>query len=215
MHHQTEALSRRRPQIMTNGSSQIAARAGIVLAAALALGAGTVCAAPGGRKASHAPKAAPTKAVAEELTPLDVARLGEEMHKAKGRDLFIHLWASWCGPCLEELPEVDRFAREARARGATFLSVSLDDPKRAAHVLDVLHRRAPNLTPFVARFDDPDKFIALFSSEWEGAIPALFSYDRQGRLRGSVIGEIENAEIRRMLADISIAPPEPPPAQSP
>jgi len=177
----------------------------------LALGAPPIAAAPGGaggKTGTRAARPAPARA-GDELTPLDVTRLGEEMRKARGRDLFIHLWASWCGPCLEELPDVDRFAREARARGATFLSVSLDDPRRAAHVLDVLHRRAPNLTPFVARFDDPDKFIALFSTEWEGAIPALFSYDRQGKLRGSVVGEIENADIRRMLADISVAPPEP------
>ena len=163
----------------------------------------------GGKPGARPAKAAPARPSADQLTPLDVTGLGDQIRKARGRDLFIHLWASWCGPCLEELPDVDRFAREARARGATFLSVSLDDPKRAAHVLDVLHRRAPSLTPFVARFDDPDKFIAFFSTEWEGAIPALFSYDRQGKLRGSVVGEIENADIRRMLADISIAPPEP------
>jgi len=178
----------------------------------LALWPWTACAGPngaGGKSAARAAKPGPARPVADQLTPLDVTGLGEQIHKARGRDLFIHLWASWCGPCLEELPDVDRFAREARARGATFLSVSLDDPKRAAHVLDVLHRRAPNLTPFVARFDDPDKFIAFFSTEWEGAIPALFSYDRQGHLRGSIVGEIENADIRRMLADISVAPPEP------
>jgi len=180
-----------------------------VIAAVAALGLGDGFAASGvangagGKGTPRAPKAARP---VDEITPLDVTRLGEEMRKAKGRDLFIHLWASWCGPCLEELPDVDRFAREARARGATFLSVSLDDLKRGPHVLEVLHRQAPNLTPFVARFDDPDKFIALFSAEWEGAIPALFAYDRDGHLRSSVIGEIENADIRRLLADISIAP---------
>ena len=167
---------------------------------------------PGGKAASRAPKPAPAATArppAGQLTPLDVTGLGDQIQKARGRNLFIHLWASWCGPCLQELPDVDRFAREARARGATFLSVSLDDPRRAAQVLDVLHRRAPNLTPFVASFDDPDKFIAFFSTEWEGAIPALFAYDRQGHLRDSIVGEIGNADIRRLLAAISIAPPEP------
>lgn len=150
----------------------------------------------------------PDKAAANEATPVDLARLGEEMRRAKGRDLFIHLWASWCGPCLEELPVVDRFAREARARGATFISVSLDDIKRGAHVMDVLRQRAPSLTTFVARFDDPDRFIALFAKEWQGSIPALFAYDPQGHLKTSVIGEIEPADVRKMLADIAIALPD-------
>jgi thiol-disulfide isomerase/thioredoxin len=145
---------------------------------------------------------------ASEATPVDIARLGEEMRKAKGRDLFVHLWASWCGPCLDELPVIDRFAREARARGAIFISVSLDDLKRGAHVMDVLRERAPSLTTFVARFDDPDRFIAMFAKGWQGSIPALFAYDPQGHLRASVIGEIEPSDVRKMLADIAIAAPD-------
>ena len=140
---------------------------------------------------------------------MDVERLGTEMRRARGHAMFIHLWASWCGPCLEELPVIDRFAREARARGATFISVSLDDLKRGPHVLDVLRRRAPNLTAFVARFDDPDRYIALFSTSWEGAIPALFSYDRDGHLRDSVIGEVEPEDLGRMLAGLTPLPPHP------
>jgi|GEM_PF-547033 len=208
MHDQAKALKMKGAGARRQRPSRLVGGARNALVMALALGPWSAFAGANGAGGKSAPRAAKPPLAADQLTPLDVSGLGEQLRKARGRDLFIHLWASWCGPCLEELPEVDRFAREARARGATFLSVSLDDPKRAAHVLDVLHRRAPNLTPYVARFEDPDKFIAFFSTEWEGAIPALFSYDRQGHLRGSVIGEIENADIRRMLADISIAPPD-------
>jgi len=183
-------------------------------AAVMALSSGTSRASPNGAVGRPTPRAAKAKKAAEEpangLTPLDASNLRQEMRKAKGGDLFIHLWASWCGPCLEELPDIDRLARQARARGATFLSVSLDDPKRGAHVLDVLHRQAPSLTHFVAKLNDPDKFADLFSGEWDGSIPALFVYDRTGHLRASFVGQLENADIRRMLADISVAPPGPP-----
>ena len=176
------------------------------VAALSALASGASAKAADGKPTPHAAKAA-----AEGLTPLDATSLRQEMRKAKGGDVFIHLWASWCGPCLEELPDIDRLARQTRARGAVFLSVSLDDPRRAAHVLEVLHRRAPNLTRFVAKLDDPDAFADLFSGEWDGSIPALFVYDRTGHLRASFVGQLENADIRRMLADISAAPAGPPP----
>ena len=166
----------------------------------------------GGKAPSRSANSAkPGEAPSDGLTPLDATSLRQVMRKAKGGDLFIHLWASWCGPCLEELPDIDRLARQARARGAAFVSVSLDDPRRAAHVLEVLHRQAPNLTRFVARLDDPDKFADLFSGEWDGSIPALFVYDRTGHLRASFVGQLENADIRRMLADIAATPPGPPP----
>jgi thiol-disulfide isomerase/thioredoxin len=181
------------------------------LMAVTALSSGTSGASPKSEPTPHPSKAArTTKVPAHGVTVLDATGLRQVMGKAKGGDLFIHLWASWCGPCLEELPDIDRLARQTRARGAAFLSVSLDDPRRAAHVLDVLHRQAPNLTRFVAKFDDPDKFAELFSGEWDGSIPALFVYDRTGHLRASFVGQLENADIRRMLADISPAPPGPP-----
>jgi thiol-disulfide isomerase/thioredoxin len=169
---------------------------------------------PGAPRASKAAKPAQqakaTKAPADGLTVLDTPGLRQVMRKAQGGDLFIHLWASWCGPCMEELPDIDRLARQTRARGAAFLSVSLDDPRRAAHVLEVLHRQAPSLTRYLAKFDDPDKFADLFSGEWDGSIPDLFVYDRTGHLRASFVGQLENADIRRMLTDISAAPPSPP-----
>jgi thiol-disulfide isomerase/thioredoxin len=175
------------------------------MAAVTVLSSGTSGARPNHKPAPHAAKA--QKESADGLTLLDTNSLQQAMRKAKGSDLFIHLWASWCGPCMEELADIDRLALQTRARGAAFLSVSLDDPKRAEHVLKVLHRQAPNLTRFVAKLDDPDKFAELFAGEWDGSIPALFVYDRTGHLRASFVGQLENADIRRMLADISVAPP--------
>jgi thiol-disulfide isomerase/thioredoxin len=177
-----------------------------MLAAVTALSSATRGAVPKGAvHASHPTKSA--KAPAAGLTRLDATALRQAMRKAHGGDLFVHLWASWCGPCLEELPDIDGLARQARARGATFLSVSLDDPKRGAVVLDILRRRAPNLTRFLANVDEAETLADLFSGEWDGSIPALFVYDRAGTLRASFVGELENADIRRMLADISAAPP--------
>ncbi|MFL5307514.1 MAG: TlpA disulfide reductase family protein, partial [Polyangia bacterium] len=111
-------------------------RQALLLVAAL-----TAAAALGSTTSGASPKQATARG--DGLTRLDAAALREAMRKARGGDLFVHLWASWCGPCMEELPDIDGLARQARARGATFLSVALDDPNRAAHVLDVLRQRAP------------------------------------------------------------------------
>jgi thiol-disulfide isomerase/thioredoxin len=152
------------------------------------------------------------KARAPDVSILDGAAIGARMHEARGRGLFVHVWASWCGPCLAELSTMDLFARAARARGGTFLSISLDDVRRAGHVGEVLRQRAPNLTPILARFDDPDRFMAVFSHEWEGAIPALFAYDAQGRLVASLLGEADVEDLDRLLEDLTapVAAPRPP-----
>lgn len=141
---------------------------------------------------------------------IEIDEIRREMQKSRGRTLFVHLWASWCGPCLAELPLIDAFAREARSRGAVVLSVSLDnDPRGIARVAAVLRARAPGLTNFVAKFDDPDQFMTLFSRGWEGAIPALFAFDRTGKLSASLIGEVEPSELDSLLPPLPqhAAPP--------
>jgi len=147
-----------------------------------------------------------------EVVILDGAAIGARMREARGHGLFVHLWASWCGPCLAELPTIDLFARAARARGATFLSVSLDDVARGTHVAEVLRQKAPNLTRILARFEDPDRFMAVFSREWEGGIPALFGYDAHGRLAGALMGEADVEDLDRLLEDLTspVAGPRPP-----
>ena len=158
-----------------------------------------------------APKAPPPGAGAPgrehaappEVTVIDESTVAARVHAARGRSLFVHLWASWCAPCLQELPTIDLFARAARARGATFLSFSLDDVRRAGHVGEVLRQRAPNLTRLVAQFDDADRFMAIFSPKWEGSIPALFGYDADGRLAGALLGEPDIEELDQLLEQLT------------
>jgi thiol-disulfide isomerase/thioredoxin len=122
-------------------------------------------------------------------TVMDLPAIKHALKANHGRAVFLHFWATWCFPCLQELPMIDKFAREARARGVDVLSLSLDDPDQAgARVAKVLSQSAPSLTRSIARVDDPDAFIGNFGG-WEGSIPALFAYDASGQLRGELIGE--------------------------
>ena len=135
---------------------------------------------------------------------LEVPQLRAEMSKARGRPLFMHLWATWCAACLHELPSMERFARAARARGAVVLSVSLDsDWTGIARAPLVLRTRAPSLTTFVARFEDTYQFTKTLSPKWDGSIPALFAYDAAGALKASFIGSIEPSRLDAVLDSLA------------
>jgi thiol-disulfide isomerase/thioredoxin len=118
--------------------------------------------------------------------------------------VLVHFWASWCGPCLEELPLVDKFARDMKARGVDVLSLSLDDPDRAGpRVVEVLAARAPSLTRNIVKVADTDTFINAIDPRWEGSIPAVFAYDSEGRLRDRLIGEATRRELDGLAARVS------------
>jgi len=50
--------------------------------------------------------------------------------------VLVNLWASWCGPCIEEMPELDRYAREQGANGVQVLGIALDDAEAVQAFLD-------------------------------------------------------------------------------
>jgi thiol-disulfide isomerase/thioredoxin len=130
------------------------------------------------------------------LVVLDLPAIKRQLKGSRGHVVLVHFWATWCGPCLEELPIIEKFAREGKARGVEVLSLSLDDPERSgARVTKVLSQVAPSLTRSIARVGDADTFIGNFDGTWEGSIPALFAYDAEGQLRGSIIGEATRRDL--------------------
>lgn len=129
---------------------------------------------------------------------LDLPGIQKALRAARGHAVVLHFWATWCLPCLEELPVMEKFARDAKARGVEVMSLSLDDPdKSGQRVAKVLGEVAPSLTRTIALVDDPDRFIGQFGA-WEGSIPAVFAYDAQGQLRDQIVGETD----RKALDDL-------------
>lgn len=115
-------------------------------------------------------------------------QLRATMRRSRGRVLVLHFWASWCGPCLPRLAQMGRLAREWRARGVALVSLSLDEASAhgAASVARTLAERGvEGLDPSILELDNPDAVIGQVDPRWDGSIPALFVYDRRGKLRES------------------------------
>lgn len=157
--------------------------------------------------ASAGPVRAARKAVPATIISLDELRARVKKHR--GRVLVLHFWATWCLPCLDEVPLISALVREARPKGIDILSVSLDDPtERAAEkVGQVLSERGGEaMTNTIVRVEDPDAFIAGVDARWDGTIPAFFAYDRQGALRRAFVGEMTREQFQRFVADLAGPP---------
>jgi thiol-disulfide isomerase/thioredoxin len=140
------------------------------------------------------------------------AQIKATLASHKGRVVVLHLWATWCLPCLQELPLLAKLAREASGRGVDLLPVSLDDPteRSAALVGRVLVARTGDAhwSPILKTDHVESLADDLDLRRWDGEIPAFFAFDRDGHPRRTLVGNLSRGDFERLIRDL--LPPEEP-----
>lgn len=135
------------------------------------------------------------------LTPLDAAGYSKLLASHRGSVVLVDFWATWCEPCLRELPQL--VALEKRLGGRfKLITVSADEPEQEADALKVLKKSGVKWPAYIKRVGDDDAFIRAVDPSWSGALPALFLYDRQGRRVRSFVGETEIAVVEAAIRRI-------------
>lgn len=107
-----------------------------------------------------------------------------------GRPLLINVWASWCGPCIEEMPELQRFHAEQGANGVQVVGIALDD---AAAVRDFLGRVQVGYPILIDNAGPADAGVRLGNPR--GVLPYSVLVDADGILRKQRIGPFAKGEI--------------------
>ena len=100
----------------------------------------------------------------------------------RGRVVFVNFWATWCAPCREEAPSLERLYRAARAEGFEGLGISVDSEQDEAAVERFV--RELGLTFPIPR--DPHKRV--YAAYQVSGVPETFLVDRQGRVLERFVG---------------------------
>lgn len=107
---------------------------------------------------------------------------GRSMHLSdfRGKVVLLNFWASWCPPCLEETPSLNRLQEQIASKGGVVLGVSVDEDGQAyKKFLKTNHVVFPT-------YRDPTSKIA--SEYGTSMFPESYLIDRQGRLQRKIVG---------------------------
>ena len=137
--------------------------------------------------------------LAASLTPVDEAGYQRLVAANKGKVVLVDFWATWCGPCREEMPQLVKLEAKFRASGLILLTVSADEPEEEAGARKFLLKSGIAGAAWLKQAKSDDAFIRAIDPKWSGALPALFLYDRTGKKVKSWIGETPMAEVESAI----------------
>ena len=119
--------------------------------------------------------AVPPPAPAPDFTLRTVNGPNLRLQEQRGQVVMVNFWATWCGPCREEMPQLNKLYAKYRASGFVLLGVNVDDDAR--HATDVAARMGMAFPVLL----DTDKTVSRLYDV--STMPSTLLIDRDGRLR--------------------------------
>lgn len=167
---------------------------GALAAAALALLAGC----------KQGPQAAPAQpdlaAAAPRLPPtVDGRGIAEILAAHKGAPVLVNVFASWCGPCRDELPAIDKLAREHQKLYVVGIDVDADGDGKPDQLSAFLRTvpasihvvRAPSgVKPLLPSLKLPDDWYAAVPAHWDEQVPLSFMFAAGGSFENGSVGQL-------------------------
>jgi thiol-disulfide isomerase/thioredoxin len=102
------------------------------------------------------------------------------MSDLKGKVVVIDFWATWCGPCVAEMPKMKKLYAEYKDKGVEFVGVSLDQPDEGLKALKAFVAKNEITWP---QYYQGNGWNSEFSSGWGiNSIPCVFVIDKEGKL---------------------------------
>jgi thiol-disulfide isomerase/thioredoxin len=116
-----------------------------------------------------------------------------------GKVLLVNFWATWCGPCITEFPDLETTYRMFRHRDFDLVTVSTNLPDEKAGVqktLDAQHASSRNL-----QFASSDTYAmqAAFDAKWDAGVPFTMVIAPGGKVLYQQQGEVDIVALRRVI----------------
>lgn len=113
---------------------------------------------------------------------VDFDKLKPRLHFDNDTTYIVNFWATWCKPCVNELPDFEKIAAEFKNQKVKFLLVSMDFPQQKESKVIPFIKEHQLKSEVVLLFDtNANVWINKVSPKWSGSIPATLIYNKDFR----------------------------------
>jgi thiol-disulfide isomerase/thioredoxin len=138
------------------------------------------------------------------LVPMDREALRQELSISRGRVVLVNLWATWCTPCLREIPDLLTLETELPASDFRLLAISMDDAYSEGWVTEFKAKHFPTLVSFINAELDMDTLVSVIDPVWNETLPTSYIFNREGEVVKKVQGKKPIEFFREQLAEAGL-----------
>lgn len=120
--------------------------------------------------------------LAQNVEILTFEQLQARMASQKQEVVVYNFWATWCKPCVEEMPAFEKLALDYHAKGVAVVFVSIDFKSKHAKVVEFVGQKQLKSEVVLLNAPDYNAWIDKVSTEWSGAIPATLVVKTTGKV---------------------------------
>ncbi|TAH29545.1 MAG: TlpA family protein disulfide reductase [Cytophagales bacterium] len=133
---------------------------------------------------------------AQEIKSIKIADLEKIIDKKNDTLKVINFWASWCVPCIKELPHFVKIASEMKQKPIQFIFVAIEDTPEKA--LNILKKKKIEIHSFLLDEDKANEWIDKIDKNWDGTIPftLIIAPNNQRKIHQ---GELTEEELKKII----------------
>lgn len=127
----------------------------------------------------------------------------QEIISAKSEQIkVINFWATWCAPCVKEMPLFEKLGQERQDVKITFVSMDLDLDPDPTKVYKFVTRKKIQSQVVILDEKNPNLYIDLIDKSWSGALPATIVVNTKTGQRKFVEKELHEGELEKLIAEV-------------
>ena len=151
------------------------------------------------KQSGRAEEAKKIEAEPVNLEPASADDLKKLRSNPTGKVLLVNFWATWCGPCVHEFPELETTYRMYRLRDFDMVMVSSNMPDEKPGVLKALQKQHASSRNLMFGSDDTYAMQAAFNPKWEAGVPYTVLLSPDGKILYEEQGEVDILKLRRII----------------
>lgn len=130
----------------------------------------------------------------EQISPDDLKAILQE---EQGNVVVLNLWATWCAPCLVEIPDLQKLEADMADQNVSLIGISVDEPRGSTrHIEDMRDRRFPGFRTYARDRRDTDYLVSVVDPAWNEVVPTTYIIGRDGSVQTRIQGKKSLEEFK-------------------